>query len=510
MSNTRRRLAAFLAVLALLLPLIGQAAPAPAPPAAETPVWRQEWEHWYTLEIAGTPAGWMHQVLYENSTQYRTVSSTTIRTNRGGTILEVRSTDEFIETRAAEPVRATFTQKMAQQEMVTTWTFLDDHVRCESAQAGRRLEQKLPRPEGTWLTPMGVQRYWELRREAGAKEITYRSLSSDSGLEPVTSTHVFKGTAKYEFDGKKLDATVWTTTVSSMKGVEATTHFSSDGHLLQETAEVALGRLTTRIATRKEAMAAGAAAPPELMVTTFVEADKPIRRPRRSTRSTLRLRTREGDVPELPSAGAQRVERGSDKSTVTLIVDTSNPLPATEEEIADDTFRRASAMANADDPLVKKHAKRACRGVSSDPALRAEAMRRYVRDHISSKDLDTAFASASETARMRTGDCSEHGVLLCALLRAEGIPSRVAMGLVYMEAFAGERNIFGWHMWTQALIDGRWVDLDATLRESYDAAHVLTGTSSLADGMGAGDMAALLMLIGNLEIEVVDVGYERP
>ncbi|MHC5114764.1 MAG: hypothetical protein ACYTGP_10085, partial [Planctomycetota bacterium] len=78
------------------------------------------------------------------------------------------------------------------------------------------------------------------------------------------------------------------------------------------------------------------------------------------------------------------------------------------------------------------------------------------------------------------------------------------------DAFAGERNIFGWHMWTQALIDGKWVDLDATLRDPYDAVHVLTGTSSLSDGEGIGDMASLLMLIGNLEIEVVDVGYERP
>ena len=122
--------------------------------------------------------------------------------------------------------------------------------------------------------------------------------------------------------------------------------------------------------------------------------------------------------------------------------------------------------------------------------------------------MQTAFAAASETARTKEGDCSEHGVLLCALLRADGIPARVATGLVYADAFAGAQGIFGWHMWTQALIDGKWVDFDATLPVRYNATHVLTSTSSLADGLGAADMGSVIQLIGNLEIEVVDVQYE--
>jgi transglutaminase-like putative cysteine protease len=95
-------------------------------------------------------------------------------------------------------------------------------------------------------------------------------------------------------------------------------------------------------------------------------------------------------------------------------------------------------------------------------------------------------------------------VLLCALLRAGGVPARVASGLVYADGMLGEQAIFGWHMWTQALIDGKWVDFDATLPNRYDAAHVLTGTSSLADGAGSSDLAAVMMLIGNLEIEILD------
>ncbi len=63
-------------------------------------------------------------------------------------------------------------------------------------------------------------------------------------------------------------------------------------------------------------------------------------------------------------------------------------------------------------------------------------------------------------------------------------------------------------MWTQALIDGRWVDLDATLPQRYHAAHILTGTTALSESGLAAELASTLMLIGNLEIEVLDVGYE--
>ncbi len=61
----------------------------------------------------------------------------------------------------------------------------------------------------------------------------------------------------------------------------------------------------------------------------------------------------------------------------------------------------------------------------------------------------------------------------------------------------------------QALIDGRWVDFDATLRNRYHAAHVLTSTSDLADGAFSRQMAVALQLIGNLEIDIVEVGYDR-
>ena len=126
------------------------------------------------------------------------------------------------------------------------------------------------------------------------------------------------------------------------------------------------------------------------------------------------------------------------------------------------------------------------------------ALRDLVHNHISSKHLSTAYASASETARTGSGDCTEHAVLLAAVLKARAIPARVCHGLVYVElggdAISGEAPSraaggdqaggaagatvaadgsaapatapaqFGWHMWTQAMVRRRPMDLDAISR----------------------------------------------
>merc|ERR1719261_1398662 len=81
-----------------------------------------------------------------------------------------------------------------------------------------------------------------------------------------------------------------------------------------------------------------------------------------------------------------------------------------------------------------------CTSASADCSLSektelqlAYSLRDLVHTHISSKHLSTAYASASETARSGSGDCTEHAVLLAAVVKARGLPARVCHGLVYVE-----------------------------------------------------------------------------
>ena len=146
------------------------------------------------------------------------------------------------------------------------------------------------------------------------------------------------------------------------------------------------------------------------------------------------------------------------------------------------------------------------RGDETNAYRLADKLRRYVTDVITDKNLGVGFATASEVARNREGDCSEHGVLLTALGRANGIPSRVVVGLIYVDDFVGQKGVFGFHMWTQMYVDGQWVDLDAAMRETdCNPTHIAVATSSLQEEGLLEVVGPLMKVIGNLQIEVLEV-----
>ena len=144
-------------------------------------------------------------------------------------------------------------------------------------------------------------------------------------------------------------------------------------------------------------------------------------------------------------------------------------------------------------------------GKTKDAAEAAGRIEQFVANYIENKSLSVGYASATEVAASRQGDCSEHSVLAAAMCRAVGIPAQVATGLAYVKEFAGQQNGFGGHAWVQAYIGGRWVGLDpafkGTGRGGYDAGHI-----ALAVGNGnLEDFFNLITTVGQFKIEKIIV-----
>ena len=94
----------------------------------------------------------------------------------------------------------------------------------------------------------------------------------------------------------------------------------------------------------------------------------------------------------------------------------------------------------------------------------ADELRDFVAMWISDKSLGRGRDIASQVARRRAGDCTEHAVLLAALLRAFGYAARVVQGTVVADMGNGA-GAFG-HAWTEVYENARWRLLDAALRSS--------------------------------------------
>lgn len=123
--------------------------------------------------------------------------------------------------------------------------------------------------------------------------------------------------------------------------------------------------------------------------------------------------------------------------------------------------REASFVIDYNEPAVQDMLAVLSARYGNEPG--AADVETFVHDVIPNKVYGRPFDFASRVAATAEGDCTEHAVLLTALLRATGRPARVVLGLLLVEDGA-EFHTFG-HAWTEVHDGERWQVLDATLPE---------------------------------------------
>jgi transglutaminase-like putative cysteine protease len=183
--------------------------------------------------------------------------------------------------------------------------------------------------------------------------------------------------------------------------------------------------------------------------------------------------TFQGDAQpkELVATDARQAIRNVSGKTFDLVM-TAKRKPAGEgTEKAGPEFLKSNYFINSDDSEVKKLAARAV-GRETDPWKKAQKIEAFVREFMLPADYTEAMAPADHVARTRTGDCTEYSMLAAAMCRAQGVPSRTAIGLVYVNNLLGRPGL-AFHMWTEVFINGQWLGLDATLgRGSIGPGHI--------------------------------------
>lgn len=224
---------------------------------------------------------------------------------------------------------------------------------------------------------------------------------------------------------------------------------------------------------------------------------------------TYRVKLKGGNPAEVFSAETNQVLTEVDPHTAELTVwrvrpDTKLPASLSEADRPGEEALASSSLIEVDHDAVQTLAKEANVTEGDDPWQKAVALERFVHEKIEQKDFSQGFLSAGAVAQQQVGDCTEHSVLLMALLRAHKIPSRGALGLVYVDDYAGKQG-FAYHMWTEAWIGDRWIPLDATRGKGGIGIDYIKVTQSDLGGSGA--FAAFLpvsQVIGQLDIDVAE------
>ena len=109
-----------------------------------------------------------------------------------------------------------------------------------------------------------------------------------------------------------------------------------------------------------------------------------------------------------------------------------------------------------------------------------------------------SIPSALEVLATKAGDCNEHTMLFAALARAAGVPTRIALGVVWSDVYQG----FCYHAWPEVYV-GRWYWMDPTLGQPLaDATHIKLLTGSLSK------WTQIAAFLGQLEAEVAETGSD--
>jgi len=127
--------------------------------------------------------------------------------------------------------------------------------------------------------------------------------------------------------------------------------------------------------------------------------------------------------------------------------------------------REATFVIDYDEPSVQE----LLAGVPEGPKS-PEALEGFVSSTLE-KTHGRGFDIASRVATLKKGDCTEHAVLLTALLRASGHSARVVVGVVVLLAPRGAAA--AGHAWVEVARDGAWRVLDSALLGSREDRVVL-------------------------------------
>ncbi len=552
MSHTHRirRIAVLLAAVALPSTWAVAAASAGPHVAEESIKYPNKQEEWYVVKIQDAKCGYMHSFVDRSGNEIHTRVRMHIEIARAEAKVEISTDQRYRETLDGRPLAFSLVMSMGQMPVTHQGTIIDGKVRLIAEQAGVKREQVYdfdPEIRFAWGQLLEQRRRGLVPGTSFTIKVYEPSMKAD-GPVPLTLTvhekervdvlgekrELYRVTSTMKLDpaaipggGAAREAgTKGQGAEGTAGGIEIVTEswVDDDAMPVISTLDMGIMRVNMYRATREQALEVGDA--PEMFINTFIHVDRKV--PKAAKAVTYRLKLpadAKQKLPDLPATGMQRFKRISDREGLLTVQridwaalrgknekrdegtrETHGALRGDAANMA--PFLASSTMVDSDDRRIRRLAKRSVRSVEH-PADQADAMRKFVTDYVTEKGLDVGFATATEVARTRSGDCTEHAVLLAALARANGIPSRGVSGIIQVPSGplgADGLKAFGYHMWTQVYIHGQWVDIDAAMRQTdCDVTHIALALMPLGDDGMLESIMGMFPLLGQLELEIVEI-----
>ncbi len=470
-------------------------------------------DEWMEMRLGEGKVGWSHTTFTRRGDEVHARSDSYMKMARGAIPIQVETSERTVESVDGQPHNFETHMKLSGQDIVTIGTVLDGKVSVTTKGPGYADTQEYAFPEGALMTWGLAQKTFEEGIEPGTEYSVMMYSPSMSAQQALPGTVSIGEPETFDYFGTAMRGPKVTTTLHAGPAEIVTNGWADENGRLLVTKMDMMGMPLTMVVVDQETALADFV-PPEFFVSNLIQLKRAI--PPDADEVTYALRLKSGDFNEaLPPETKTQSVQFNDRSGVVRVkvrraehmeLNTGVNLSLSGTFVP---YMKANLVINSKDPAVIALAKKSPANKEESALEKAYALTHFVNRFIEEKHLGIGFATASEVAQDPQGDCSEHAVLLAALGRVEGIPSRVAAGLLYLPSYEGHKDIMGYHMWTQFHIGGQWLDFDATTDEQVAGpTRIALYYSSLQDESLAQLGLALIDTIGNLDVEVVEVKTE--
>lgn len=456
-------------------------------------------DRWYAITLGGTRVGYLRQWTRPDESRpslVRTTDEMRIVLNRLGTRISLVSTSDAWETSAGQLKKLVSEMSFSSQAVRTEAEVADGVIVVTTSSGGSPFVKRLPY-SGELLGPEGVRVRSRDRLGKSGDVLRYQTYSTEAN-KVMDGTRTVTGRESLRVGDRDIPVLKAVERYADYP-IESTVWLDAEGDEVRSSASSPFGEMSFLLSTREEVidLAAAGRIPEEQYARTLVRSHVRLPQARLIESMTVALRRTGAGAPVWPSlAGPGQTVLEKDPGRLVLRIDRPDPSrPGSAKAEPEDI--RANMYLDTGDALVGRAVREAL-GAESDAFRKAVLLKTWVATHMTF-DLGIAFAPSSEVIRNLRGTCAEYAILLATLARAAGIPSRYLMGVAYLN------GMWGGHAWTELLIDGTWVPMDAAVNGpcAADAARFYFAESSLDAGPGD-SLAAAQQLFGSIAIDVLE------
>ena len=245
---------------------------------------------------------------------------------------------------------------------------------------------------------------------------------------------------------------------------------------------------------------------PDIGLNTLVPLNRSITDPYNTKTAVFRITLKNDDsnpTTAFAKDDRQEIKNSKGKSFELHVTAIKKPRSLENNKAIDSEFIESNYFLDWEDTKIKRLAKAAV-GEETDPWIKAKLIEDWVYQNVHPNN-GVPFGPASQVANKLLGDCRQHTLLAASMCRAANVPSRTAVGLIYLDDMK-KGPALGFHMWAEVWVHGQWLSIDPTFGPGkVGATHIKIADHSWHDTQSYTPLLGVARVIGNLTIEVVSV-----